>query len=194
MILRGRLPRPDGRALLGAGMIVLIGAFEVIGAAEWLRYDRGAMVAGEWWRLLSAHLVHLGPGHAVVNAAALMLLVVLVGRYLTTREWLATGILSALAVSLGVWWLLPEIERFVGLSGTLHGLMVAGAMAAWPHQRALAGTILGFVLVKLAWEWLVGPTPGTAGLAGGHVLVESHLYGASAGLACGLGRSALRTH
>lgn len=179
-------------AALGLGVVVLIAALEIGDAATWLRYDREAIAAGEWWRLLSAHLVHLGPGHAVLNGGVLVLVMILVGRDLPALEWLGVGLLCALAVSLGVWWLVPEVERFVGLSGVLHGLMIAGAIQSWPRQRLVAGTILGYLAIKLTWEAIAGPTPGTSHAAGGDVLVESHLYGALPGLIHGLARARVR--
>ena len=34
-----------------------------------LQYDRAALAAGEWWRLVTAHLVHLGWDHLALNVA-----------------------------------------------------------------------------------------------------------------------------
>jgi len=36
--------------------------------------------------------------------------------------------------------------------------------------------------LKLAWEQLAGPLPGSEALSGGPVVVDAHLYGTSAGL------------
>src|SRR5690606_33885017 len=39
-----------------------------------LRYERADVLAGEWWRLLSGHVVHLGVSHLVLNLAGLVLI------------------------------------------------------------------------------------------------------------------------
>src|SRR5271169_3004971 len=39
-----------------------------------LQYDRAAIGAGGWWRLLTAHLVHLDAHHLVLNELGLVLL------------------------------------------------------------------------------------------------------------------------
>ena len=39
-----------------------------------LRYDRGAIAAGGWWRLLTAHLVHLDAHHLILNELGLVLM------------------------------------------------------------------------------------------------------------------------
>ena len=40
---------------------------------EALRYDRSAIAAGGWWRLLTAHIVHLDLHHLILNELGLVL-------------------------------------------------------------------------------------------------------------------------
>ena len=42
--------------------------------AAMLRYERGAIASGGWWRLLTAHLVHMDLHHLVLNELGLVLL------------------------------------------------------------------------------------------------------------------------
>lgn len=176
------------RRLLLGGMLAAMAAAEWLGAAEALRFDRHAIATGEWWRLLSAHGVHLGPTHMLLNGAMLVVVMALVGHTLIPAEWLALGLVSALTVSIGIWLWLPGMTWFVGLSGVLHGLIIAGALAAWPRERAPSSVILAVLAIKLGSEALFGATPGTADLVGGPVLVESHFLGAAAGLVWGSAR------
>ena len=44
----------------------------------------------------------------------------------------------------------------------------------------------GLLVVKLIYEQLVGPIPGSEGSSGGDVVVAAHLYGAIAGALAGL--------
>src|SRR5205814_7294251 len=50
---------PLGLALLGACAVLLLPALTGEAGRALLRYDRAALAAGQWWRLLTAHLVHL---------------------------------------------------------------------------------------------------------------------------------------
>ena len=110
-------------------------AVAVLGIAAWgdtgrelLRFDREDLAAGEWWLLLSGHLVHLSWRHAVMDLAAALALGWLFGRELPPARWAWVLLLSLLAVNAGLWWLDPEITWYVGLSGVLHGVMAAAAL------------------------------------------------------------------
>jgi rhomboid family GlyGly-CTERM serine protease len=151
-------------------------------ASTWLRYDRQAILAGQIWRLFTGHLVHLGWPHLLINLAGLALVWVLVGSALSNSRWALTTLACALAVSLGLLVLSPTVARYVGLSGVLHGLLAAGALVQWRSGVQRAGWILGVLALKLAWEQMAGPLPGSAATAGGRIIVDAHLYGALAGL------------
>jgi len=173
-------------ARLASAVIALAataGALWLAGLTQALRYDRAAIAAGEVWRVFTGHLVHLGLGHLLLNAAGLALVALLVGRELRVRSWLAALLVCALATSAGLWWLAPEVAWYVGLSGVLHGLLVTGLARAIRngHARALHATLLGLVVLKLGWEQYAGATAGTAWLSGGPVVVDAHLFGAAGG-------------
>jgi len=160
-------------------------ALQASGLVPYLRYDRVAIGNGEIWRLITGHLVHLGAGHLAVNVAGLALVALLVGRYLSLRAWGATLLVCCLATSGGLWALSPGLRWYVGLSGVLHGLLVAGAARAAREgpERRFNALVLAIVAAKLAWEQFAGPMPGTSRLAGGSVIVDAHLFGALGGLA-----------
>jgi rhomboid family GlyGly-CTERM serine protease len=148
-----------------------------------LRYERAGLALGQWWRLLTAHIVHLGWSHLALNAGALGLITALLGEQFNTRQWLGVSLVSSLAVSLGLWWLSPQVGWYVGLSGMAHGLAAAGCMQMWLVRRE-AGGALGLVLLsgKLAWEQWHGAMPGSEAIIGGSTVVNAHLYGAVGGL------------
>src|SRR5215472_9209273 len=73
--------------------------------AALLRYDRGAIAAGGWWRLLTAHLVHLDLHHLVLNELGLVLMWSLFAGDYEADEWCAIVLGGALAISSGLWWL-----------------------------------------------------------------------------------------
>jgi rhomboid family GlyGly-CTERM serine protease len=148
-----------------------------------LSYQRTAIAGGEWWRLLSAHFVHLDAGHALLNGLGLVLMWALFARDYSPLRWLAIYLTSSLAISAGLWVLNPEVDWYVGASGALHGVMAAGTLAHL-RRRDLDGWILaGFIVVKLSYEQIAGSMP-FAGAA--NTIVDAHLYGAIGGLALAL--------
>jgi rhomboid family GlyGly-CTERM serine protease len=175
--------RGYGWALLGAcvslGLVELGG--EPLRAA--LSYQRTAIAAGEWWRVLTAHFVHLDANHALLNTLGLVLMWALFARDYSPLRWLAIYLVAALAISLGLFVFDPQIEWYVGASGALHGVMAAGTLAHL-RRRDLDGWILAvFILAKLSYEQVAGSMP-FAGTA--NTLVDAHLYGAIGGLALAL--------
>ena len=147
------------------------------------RYDRGAIGAGEYWRLVSGQLVHLGLGHLWPNLAALAIVGVLFADVFRSRDWWFTAAASASAVDAGLYALEPNVHWYVGLSGVLHGFVAAGALALLFERQAF-GIVLGAdLVVKLAYEQFAGAVPFTAESVGGPVVVAAHLYGALGGLA-----------
>jgi rhomboid family GlyGly-CTERM serine protease len=182
--LAGTLKSLNGDRSYGIALLFALGVLllpELAGPAvrEALKFDRGLLAQGEWWRLLSAHFVHLDLVHAVLNGLGLILMWALFARDYRPLGWLAIYLASSLAVSAGLWFLNPELEWYVGASGALHGVMTAGT---WAHLRRgdLDGWILAlFILGKLAYEQFAGALP----LAGSpDTVVDAHLYGAIGGL------------
>ncbi len=150
---------------------------------ELLRYERAAVAGGAVWRLLTAHLTHLGWYHLALNLAGLAVIWPLVGRYLQGgRGWLA-ALGGSVGTTLGLYLLRPEILWYVGLSGLLHGLLAAGAVAALRRERLEPSLLLAFLAAKLAWEQWAGPLPGST--LAGPVVVDSHLFGTLGGLLIG---------
>ncbi|PID61093.1 MAG: rhombosortase [Gammaproteobacteria bacterium] len=183
---RGQAPRRQDPALWLAALLALLCiVLEYGGMEPMLRFDRDAVNAGAYWQLLTANLVHLGPSHLWMNLAGLALVVALVWGNFTWLEWLLVLIVSSLAVSIGLWLFNPQLNAYVGLSGTLHGLILAGCLADLRRYPVSAGLLLAGVVAKLAWEQFSGPLPGSEHVAGGNVAVDSHLYGAIGGAVVG---------
>ncbi len=164
-------------------IIVLVTLIELGGSTlhDWLRYDRTGLLHGELWRLLSAHLTHLGWPHLIMNILGLLLIWALFGPVYTTQHWLGLLLFGGLVTSLGLLIFNPELRWYVGLSGVLHTLFMAAALQALGRSSWEAYWLLGFVILKLSWEQMAGPLPGSEASAGGHVIVDAHLYGAIAG-------------
>ncbi|HEX7061469.1 MAG TPA: rhombosortase [Woeseiaceae bacterium] len=152
---------------------------------EVLRWDRDAIAAGELWRLVTGHLAHLGAAHLALNLAGLALVWILVGDRLKPLGWWLVVAFGIAVIDLGFWFLDPGLAWYVGLSGLLHTLILAGTTAGARTAPLESLALGGLVLAKIVVEQLAGPLPGSEATSGGPVVVNAHLYGAIAGLAAG---------
>ena len=176
--------RRISRWRLPAALIILGGIFELFGDSgrAWLQYDRVAIADLEVWRLVTGHFVHLGLSHYILNALGLILVWSLVGMHYSAKRWLIVTVVTVAGVNAGLWLFSPQVIWYVGMSGFLHGLLAAGVVKAFqtvPREAIPIGVI---VLAKILYEQQVGPLPGSELSAGGDVIVDSHFYGALAGL------------
>lgn len=166
-----------------AALLLVLNAFgEPVRQA--LRYQRDLLAQGEYWRLLTGHLVHGSWQHVALNVAGLTLVAVLFRGAYRAGQWLFIGVVSALCIDAGLFWLVPTLQWYVGLSGVLHGLLAAGAWSWWhapvrEGDRGMA-VLLSLILIgKLGWEQWQGALPLSGDL---NVIVDAHLYGAVGGL------------
>lgn len=178
------LHKSDSIAAIVIGVAALAGAWGDAGR-EMLRYDRDAIAGGEAWRLVSGHFVHLGWSHFALNAAGLALVWFLFRDGIGAARWVAVIAVNVAAISAGFWFLDPQLQWYVGLSGLLHGMLAAGIVVSLGAGRHDAILLLVLVTAKLVYEQLLGPMPGSEGASGGAVIVNAHLYGAVAGAVTG---------
>jgi rhomboid family GlyGly-CTERM serine protease len=149
-----------------------------------LRYERGAVLHGELWRVMTCHFTHADGLHLAVNLAGLWLVSMLVGAEFAALEWLIVAICSMLVIGIGFVVFEPGLEWYVGLSGVLHGLLAAGAVSwASRGERVPAAVLASVLIVKLVWEQVLGPLPFSGRLP---VIVAAHLDGAIGGAVAAL--------
>lgn len=170
-----------GPAVLAGGSLVLL----LIGtpALDLLRYQRAAVDAGQWWRLLSCNFVHLGFWHWLFNALSLVLLVALCPEPLSARAWIGRTLVLSLGVGAGIHWWSPQLATYVGLSGMIYGLFLLGLGRQALHGDKIAWACLVFLAGRVAWEFLVGAPASEERLLGGKVVPQSHLFGMLAAMA-----------
>lgn len=149
-----------------------------------LRYQRDSVLHGEYWRLLTGHLVHGNWHHLLLNLAGVALIAALFPRDYSPRAWLLIGVLSLVAIDVGFVFYEPQLQWYVGLSGVLHGVLAAGAIAWWRHETKPMALLLSAIFVgKLVWEQWQGALPLSGALP---VVVDAHLYGAIGGASAGV--------
>jgi rhomboid family GlyGly-CTERM serine protease len=169
-----------GLALLGVCAVLLLPEAAGDAGRNALRYERAGLEAGEWWRFLTAHIVHLDLEHAALNALGLVMMWALFARDYAPRQWLLILAAATVAIDAGLWLRDTQLAWYVGSSGVLHGVMAAGTLA---HLRRgdLDGWILAaFIVGKLVYEQWTGALPFEGASA---VVVNAHLYGVIGGLA-----------
>ena len=173
----------DGRrglALLLACVLLVLPTLAGEVGQTLLRYERNALAQGQWWRLLSAHLVHLDLRHALLNAVGLALVWALFVRDYSMKAWLAIVLGAMAAIDAGLWLADSTVQWYVGSSGVLHGAMAAGAMAHVRNGERDGWLLVALLAGKLLYEQAFGALPFS-----GHdpVVVDAHLYGVAGGAA-----------
>ena len=131
-------------------LLLTSGLFQYLGWVELLRYDRKLVGEGQILLLFGSQLVHLNWPHWALNMAGMIMIAVLFGAYGSIGYWLWVLAVSAFAVGAGLWLLNPELRWYVGLSGALHGLMLAGIMRDMRFHRWSAAMLLVLVVGKLS--------------------------------------------
>ena len=145
-------------------------------------YNREALFS-QPWRLWTAHWVHLGVWHWALNVAALALLPEIFLR-MSWKHFLILWLMIPPFLSLALWFYLPHLSMYAGLSGVLHGLYLAIAMDAivgtGSAERKVGSIVLVGLLAKVSWEAYRGMSQ-TAELIGAPVILEAHQFGTALG-------------
>jgi len=154
-------------------------------AFDWVegwRFNRTLVEQGDVWLLLSGHIVHLNWAHWLLNMAGLAIVAFFFSSHASLKQWLLVILISAVIISAGIWWWITDINYYVGLSGVLHGLFLYGALREIRFYPVSGYVLTAVLFAKLLWEFFNGALPGSEDMAGGRVLTEAHLLGASGGI------------
>jgi membrane associated rhomboid family serine protease len=138
---------------------------------------------GEWYRLLTASLLHGDVFHLALNGVALYMAgVVLEG--LLGRAWLLAlfviGALSGSALALAV---NPPNVVSVGASGAIMGLLAAALVSS---QRLPFGAVRTLIQMNVMQVLIPSLIPLAIRRSGGTIDFAAHLGGAIAGALCGV--------
>ncbi|MCC5824557.1 rhombosortase [Alkalimonas sp.] len=175
---------PPWQAWLTAGTLLLGLTLLLWLPDSWvnrLNYQPTAVLSGEWWRLLTANLLHTNHWHLLLNLAGLSVLWLLHQRHFNTNRYLLWLLLAGSLTNLLLLLTMPQLDRMVGLSGALHAMVLLGALADIRHKDSTGWLLLALVLAKVAYEQIRGPDNGLAELIAAQVAVDAHLAGAIAG-------------
>lgn len=145
---------------------------EVVGSKVILQ--PAAVLAGDWWRLLTHTLGHGSVFHLGVNMYALYILGPALELRLGRPPFLAVWLFSAVAGGVAVTYLAQPLSQTVGASGAVFGLFGLWLGSAWTSRRSSTGKAqLRSILSVLAINLVISLMPGISwqghlgGLAGG---------------------------
>jgi rhomboid protease GluP len=151
---------------------------------DWLaagRLDAGRVLAGDWWRPMTASTVHLELDHLVGNVGFGAFFGYFVGRYLGAGVgWLGVLLAASLANGVNAWVQSPA-HRSIGASTAVFaalGMLVAytwrrGFWRGTPWRARIAPIVAGIGLLAFT------------GTAGENTDLLAHLFGFVAGVALG---------
>lgn len=175
------LPAPAVLLLLAVSALLLLSDDLV----RMLRYDRTGIDAGQYWRVLSANLVHSNYWHYLLNAGSVAVQALLFRDLLPARNWGLVALLCAAGNILGMHFFSPELRWYVGMSGALYGSAIFGAIALlrnreWLIGGALASYLTGRIIYEQFWDL---PSD-MEQMIGVPVAVDAHLWGLLTGYLC----------
>jgi len=144
---------------------------------EHLRYQRDLVEQGQLWRYLSAHWVHVGWMHLLLNALGLVICVSLTQPGWSSARWLLCSTVIGIGISLLLMLHNPQLRDYAGLSGVLFGLYLLTAFSLYARDRLIAVLIIAALVIKVAMEQTGLYDFNSSELIGARVIVDAHLYG-----------------
>lgn len=150
-----------------------------------LSFNRLLIEQGEWWRVITGSLVHTNIWHVVLNISSLVFICAIYHEHLNNGRLLLICVPLWASVGIGIYWMCPQTQWYMGLSGSLHGLVIWGVMQDFRHRRRFFGSLgLAGVMIKLCIDYYTNNSGegAVSGLIGARVHIESHMIGAAAGL------------
>lgn len=156
--------------------ICLISQFTPL--SDLMTWDKAQIMSGQWWRLLSGNVIHTNMAHALMNLTALGFICVIFRP--SPRRFAILILLLSIMVGAGL--IATELHRYVGLSGSLHGLFIYYALQEGLTGRRASWLLVVAVISKIGWEQVFGASPASIALINAPVAIDAHLIGVLAGI------------
>ncbi len=151
-----------------------------------LRYQYDWLAKGEYWRLLSAHWVHVNWRHVMLNAAGLLLCMSIASPRWLIRQWVVYHLILALGISILFYLRNPQLEWYAGYSGVLFGLYLLAAIDLYPREKIVALLLAAAISIKVILEQTSDLKLDSSEFIGTPVIIDAHLYGLLLGLTIAL--------
>ncbi len=157
------------------------------GSLKLFEYNKLAIGNGQIWRLITCHFTHFTTSHFfwdLITFFCLALFCELQG----FRRFISTTIISAILISVSLWFLDPTLMYYRGLSGLCSALYILFALIYLSNAKenlggqTIAYMFILFFIVKTLYEISITSTVFVSTLGAGVVPIPlSHLVGALAG-------------
>lgn len=147
-----------------------------------LVYQRIAIEQGEWWRLLTGHILHTNYWHLLLNLLGLLFIMSLHARHQRYLALIWQLLFHATFISLALYFWQPQILTYVGLSGVLHALLCWGAIMDIRGKDYTGWLLLAGITGKVGWEQFQGADPELEQLISAAVAIDAHWYGLLSGI------------
>ena len=168
-----------------AVIIPLMVLLQAIGP-EYFRFQHDWTSTGQIWRMLTAHWVHVGWLHLLLNGVGLVVCVSLTTPGWSLGRWLLNSIIISTGISIMLTLYNPEVIDYAGYSGALYGLYVLAACSLFPRDRLVAALIIAAIVGKVFMEQFNFYDFNSGDIIGARVIVDAHLYGLLMAIACAL--------
>ena len=159
-----------------AMMIPFMTLLQAIGP-EYFRYQQNLTEQGQLWRFVTAHWVHVGWMHLLLNGLGLMICVSLTSPGWSPVRWLLCCVIMALGISTLLALNNPEVSDYAGFSGVLFGLYMLTALSLYSRDRLISVLIIAAIVIKVLMEQFSFYDFNSGELIGARVIVDAHLYG-----------------
>ena len=186
-------------SLLLTAAALLIHIFHPV--RPYLLYMPGAIMDGDFWRLVSCHWVHLNEDHLLWSSMTFLFLGSIC-EIMDRAKYVMTIGISAIFIPIAIWLSLPHLEVYGGLSGldcSLYSLLVVLFIRReWRAQNWIWIIFYAIMLVllpaKIIYEMISGLTIFVNNIHANMVPVPlAHLVGGVIGSAVGIVRASKDT-
>jgi len=180
-------------AILVFGPLVLLSLFGHT-VNPLLQYARAPILAGEWWRLVTGHFVHIDAAHLALNCAVILAWLY-VFRERESPLVVATRLLAYAVLSgLGMLAFSPDLTWMLGASALTYALIAGSALrAAIVGPRMLGLIVLAGLAARIGAEQIWSLESWFGHFVDYPIATAAHGHGVVAGLVFELGRFAWRS-
>lgn len=168
-------------ALICLGFVITSALLQHYNGISWASMGKTPIQDGEYWRLLTGHLIHMNWHHYVMNMIGLALCMVVFRDDLPSWHWLTSFVFIALFSSACMFFTYFSYERYLGFSDVLHGWIILGALSIAHKEPKLSAAIFILFWIKVLEENMQHPFFTSYNMTG-NVATESHIYGAIGGV------------